>query len=311
MLEISSILSKPVMSQDDASIIGSIKNVYFEYDCKKIAYFLLSIDNDGDRLLPFESVTSFSDAVTVQNKTTLKYVADADITSLVTDICDMPVYTQNGDSKGSVQKVEFLPSGKVTKFIAQNFQFAPSSISKVGNVVVLKSAPKQIKRKKQEIPRPQNDYPVYILDNPVKLSPEALQSSASSALLTDAKADENISKSADAVKNVPTFTQNALLQDAPPSIMLSQDSREPMFTKDAFESLIGSTYQTEEEEDCHTPTRIICNYDFLLDRILGADLYTYGGELIAKKGSKVTNDTLQQARRAGKLVELTINSVNL
>lgn len=313
MLEISSIISKPVLSQVDANVIGIIKDVYFEYDCKKIAYFLMQ-GNEDAYLIPFNCVTSFSDAITVVDKTDFRHTSDVDVTDLVANIFDMPVYTQNGDLKGTLQKAEFTLSGKMTKFFAQDFQFAPSLIVKIGNVIVLKSTPKQFKRKKQEIPRPENDYPVYLLDASVQPSAANMQASS----IADSESEQTLSQTAidsngdhlGRMREVLVTSQNVLLQDAPHGIILSQDSREPMFTKDAFESLIGQNYMSEED-DCHTPTRIICNYDFLLDRTLDTDLYTYGGEIIAKKGTKVTNEILQQARRAGKLVELTINSLKL
>ena len=73
--------------------------------------------------------------------------------------------------------------------------------------------------------------------------------------------------------------------------------------------LLDGTLPATAEPDAHTPTRIICDYEFLLGRTLGADLNTYGGQLIAPKGSEVTAATVEKARYAGKLVELTLNSV--
>ncbi len=58
----------------------------------------------------------------------------------------------------------------------------------------------------------------------------------------------------------------------------------------------------------HNPYRIICDYDFLLGRELQQDLSTYMGEIIAPKGSLVTDGLVEQARLCGKLVELTLNS---
>ncbi len=63
--------------------------------------------------------------------------------------------------------------------------------------------------------------------------------------------------------------------------------------------------------DGHTPPRIICEYDFLLGRKLAFPLYTYGGELIAEADCEITEQLVDSARKAGKLVELTLNSKQL
>lgn len=96
--------------------------------------------------------------------------------------------------------------------------------------------------------------------------------------------------------------------NSPTIVMNKDDEREPVLTKDAFEKISGIDSNSIRYEDEHTPTRIICEYDFLLDRKLIADLNTYSGDLIAKKGTIITNELVETARQCGKLVELTLNS---
>lgn len=92
-----------------------------------------------------------------------------------------------------------------------------------------------------------------------------------------------------------------------PAIALN--SGEPAFTQDALNMLLDGSIPAATEADAHTPTRIICDYDFLLGRTLGADLNAYNGRPIAPKGSEVTPAIVEMARHAGKLVELTLNSI--
>ncbi len=58
----------------------------------------------------------------------------------------------------------------------------------------------------------------------------------------------------------------------------------------------------------HTPPRVVSDYNFLLGRILSADLYTFGGSLIAYKNNRITIEMVEKARLNGKLLELTLNS---
>jgi len=113
------------------------------------------------------------------------------------------------------------------------------------------------------------------------------------------------------VQNEKTYSSllasaEKVIPEAP--IALNPDSREPVLTHGAFQMLLEGD-STEYDEDAHTPTRIICDYEFLLGRTLGADLNTYLNEPIAKKGDEVTSEIVEKARRAGKLVELTLNSI--
>lgn len=61
-------------------------------------------------------------------------------------------------------------------------------------------------------------------------------------------------------------------------------------------------------ENTFVPPRIISDYNFLLGRILTADLVSYSGELLAPANTYVTVDLVEKARAHGKLLDLTLNS---
>ncbi|MGI6702192.1 MAG: PRC-barrel domain-containing protein [Christensenellales bacterium] len=56
------------------------------------------------------------------------------------------------------------------------------------------------------------------------------------------------------------------------------------------------------------PARIISDYSFLLDRLVLQDVFSLSGELIIPANTRITPDTVETARRHGKLVELTVGS---
>lgn len=327
MLEISKFISKSALCASDATYIGEVENVYFENTCKKIAYFLIRVTEDKRELLPFDCISSFGDVLTIDDATCLKNPLDIDLTTLDFDILNKDVFTSLGDFKGRVEKVEFTRAGNVSKIYTDSAQFSPSVISKIGDVILLKSAPKQ-QKKKVTIPRPETDYPVYILDEP-SFSQTRKQTSAFNAMdktqsleiepripvpfeikqdsKTSFDSERTISTSMNNTKTQSanmSFQNAGVLQSAPPSVLLSSDEREPMLSSTAFKTLVGDT----EFDDDHTPTRIICNFDFLMGRVLSRDLRTFGGDIIAYEGTQVDEKVLQHARRAGKLVELTLNS---
>lgn len=287
MVKFSSILAKTVLSKTDACIIGSIKDVYFSNDFQRAEYVQIANGN-VNRYAPFSAIASIKDAIII-NADDLK--DENEIANvLIHNTLDLPVYTNTGEYKGAVCDAELSNVGKVISFSTQDFQFSPSSIFALKDVIMLKSSQTQ-KRKstKVRIPRPKTDYPVFILEN----GANDLQS-----------VEYNINDKS-AAESAPVISASATLASAPPVVSLSSDTREPMFSKGALESIIGNSI---DDGDDHAPTRVICNYDFLIGRVLSADLLSFNGTLIAKSNSVVDDDLLTKARKAGKLVELTINS---
>lgn len=326
MLEISKFISKSALCASDATYIGEVENVYFENTCKKIAYFLIRVIEDKRELLPFECISSFGDVLTIEDRTCLKNPLDIDLTMLDFGVLNKDVYTSFGDFRGRVEKMEFTRAGNVSKIYTNSAQFSPSVISKIGDVILLKSAPKQ-QKKKVTIPRPQTDYPVYILDEPSFSQPRKKANAFNAMgdtqsldikqsvptpfeIQQDSKTSFDGGRTSTSMNNTKSQSANmsfqnlSVFQSAPPSVLLSNDDREPMLSSTAFKTLVGET----EFDDEHTPTRIICNFDFLMGRVLSRDLRTFGGDIIAYEGTQVDEKVLQHARRAGKLVELTLNS---
>lgn len=233
---------------------------------------------NAEILLPFGDVLSFKDAIVVQNSVNFRDAQDIDFTAFQAGIIDMPVYTQTGVLKGNVNEVEFYQSGKVSKICTENEQYAPSAILSIGNAVILKGAEKTKKPKQNKIPRPTVET-LAAIDRADNVSPAQSNEYAQYVL------------------------QSKTLESAPPAIFVSGDS--PLFSKGAFDAIVG---ENSVYDDIHTPTRIICDYEFLLGRVLTKDLTTYSNKLIAQKGEIVSDDIVNKARLNGKLVELTLNS---
>lgn len=315
MTQFSQLQNKPVLERDSSNIVGRIKNAYFSQGCKCIVYLVMnSCKNGEETLIPFDDVLSFKDAIVVQNSVNFKSAQDIDFTAFTTGIMDMPIYTQAGVLKGTVNEIEFSQSGKVSKICTETEQFSPSAILSVGNAIILKGAPKTPKTKPVKIPRPSVETLAVIETGNLSAQKDSAKVNVARDIwggtrndaddtTNDTPNDTKITETATDVK--PDYIlQNAVLKTAPPAVFVSGNS--PLFTKDAFDAIVG---EESEYEDTHTPTRVICDYEFLLGRVLGQDLYTYANVPIAKKGDVVTDELVGKARLAGKLVELTLNSI--
>ncbi len=277
MSRLSAVIGKPVLNIATTCIIGKVTDVYFDENLKKAVYFCIEIfPENKPMLLEYTEAQSILDAVVVADDVKLTSIQDADITALRTSVMGMPVYAPNGADKGKIKDIIITLAGKITNLQTTTSEFTPSAIISVGNVILQKGAVKS-KTKKTVIPRPAEERPVYILN--------------------DAKKVLEIEK---------TILDGSMPIPMPPK---QETEKEPVLSNGAFEMLLEGSRAYSYDDDARTPTRVICDYEFLLGRTLGADLCTYTGELIAKQNSTVTDTIVDKARRAGKLVELTLNSI--
>lgn len=277
MSRLSAVIGKPVLNIATTCIIGKVTDVYFDENLKKAVYFCIEIfPENKPMLLEYTEAQSILDAVVVADDVKLTSIQDADVTALRTSVMGMPVYAPNGADKGKIKDIIITLAGKITKLQTTTSEFTPSAIISVGNVILQKGAVKS-KTKKTVIPRPSEERPVYILNNAKKV-----------------------------LEIEKTILDGSMPIPMPPK---QETEKEPVLSNGAFEMLLEGSRAYSYDDDARTPTRVICDYEFLLGRTLGADLCTYTGELIAKQNSTVTDAIVDKARRAGKLVELTLNSI--
>ena len=300
MPKLSLTLHRPLISKADGSVLGEVRDVYFDENCRNIAYFIV-LCNERECLLPFSAVAAFGDAVMTDDGLALLSPYDADRSALVRSLLGKPVFTGAGNLKGALDDVVFTLKGKVTALQAGDSSYSPSSFRSLGDVLLLKS---NARRKTPQVPFPvaETDAPVSVLheeyDAPAAPSPESTNCAdcASSSEPDDGKAAH--ATAPDAVRT-PTvsasFTPPVIrVTDAPPAVYPRDSLAAPLLVAAAQEDF--------------TPRRIIADYNFLLGRVLEKDVLSYRGERLASLGERVTVETVEKARRHGKLIDLTLSS---
>lgn len=302
MIELSSLLFKPIIEREHSKVVGRIKNAYFSQGCNCIAYFVVSsCKNDCDALLPIDEVLCFCDALIIQNDANVRCVSDVDFTAFSSGVIGMDVYTQSGILKGKITKVDFAKSGKVSKLYTETEQFSPQNVACVGDVILLKAA-KQSKAKKQTIPRPENETTVFALKadsaqkEPIRIT-ENKNTNATTVVAIPAAdtANTDTPQTKTEAQFTPVQVTNAPMAKRP-----TDDS--PLFSSNALKLLDAP----ETDDDSHTPARIISDYTFLLGRVLSGDLTSYAGTIIAKAGTVIDDSLVEKSRLCGKLVDLVL-----
>lgn len=286
MLRLSDILHADVICKSDSSLTGKVEDVYFDEFCGKIVYFDIS-RADGRMLLPFSAAASVADAIVTEDSLALTSPGDADLTVLRSALIGRKIYTANGKSRGTVTDVLFSAKGRVASVVADGTAYSPASFRAFGDVLILKDAVgAKRKTRKPSFPKAEKDYPVSILS--------AAQPSSSD---TRAAADD---------RSAAVFPVGAGAAAARPSadIRAADDEGDrPVYVSDAaggIDVIFGG--------ESFTPYRVIADYNFLLGRTLADDLVSYSGETLARRGERVSVETVEKARRHGKLMDLTLSS---
>lgn len=289
MLRLSDILHADVICKSDSSLTGKVEDVYFDEFCGKIVYFDIS-RADGRMLLPFSAAASVADAVVTEDSLALTSPGDADLTVLRSALIGRKIYTANGKSRGAVTDVLFSAKGRVASVVADGTAYSPASFRAFGDVLILKDAVgAKRKTRKPSFPKAEKDYPVSILS--------AAQPSSSGA---HAAADDRSA----AVFPVGAGAAAAASPTPSASVRAAADEGDrPVYVSDAaggIDVIFGG--------ESFTPYRVIADYNFLLGRTLADDLVSYSGETLARRGERVSVETVEKARRHGKLMDLTLSS---
>lgn len=289
MLRLSDILHADVICKSDSSLTGKIEDVYFDEFCGKIVYLDIS-RADGRMLLPFSAAASVADAVVTEDSLALTSPGDADLTVLRSALIGRKIYTANGKSRGTVTDVLFSAKGRVASVVADGTAYSPASFRAFGDVLILKDAVgAKRKTRKPSFPKAEKDYPVSILSAAPPSPPD-----------TRAAADDR------SAAVFPVGAGAAAAASPTPSASVraaADDGERPVYVSDAaggIDVIFGG--------ESFTPYRVIADYNFLLGRTLADDLVSYSGETLARRGERVSVETVEKARRHGKLMDLTLSS---
>lgn len=296
MISFSDLHGKTVLAKSDCSLVGKIKNVFFDEYCKKIAYF--STDGDTPLLIPPCDVKCVRDVVVLDDRIFLQTLGDVDATTLILAVGKC-VYTPFGVSKGIITDCVFDEKGKIATFLTDSCEISPVEIKGVGDVVVLKENKKPRKKK-------------------VDFSSLASENVTVTALNTDDDSTKNSNSSGIGVESAPIFGGSVNLAKNESGIVVRSSTQSenenggislsPAEMENDGGAVIPQQTINVSVGSGFIPPRIIADYNFLLGRTLTNDLTTYAGELIANKNTFVTIDVVEKARANGKLLDLTLNS---
>ena len=299
------ILGLPVISITEGRELGMSKTLLI--DAKNGAVAAITIEDDdwyrGVKLSPFESVIAVgADAITITNSENILTLEDAvDFENLLDEnvrIIGTKAITKGGTIQGSVSEIYIGDDGKVVQCEISdpkgNFldNISAEQISIFGKqVTVIDSAsvtaPATPAAPAPEMPAPSYDAAPAVEETPAPepvAEPAPAEPSAAEAAETEPMPTESMTDSMNAAPAEPT-PEPAAESAEEPAAESSEDAAEKAAAK--------------ATEDRHRR--------FLLNKKASRRITTDTGVVIVEAGGDITEEVLQKAKLANKIIELSMN----
>ena len=299
------ILGLPVISITEGRELGMSKTLLI--DAKNGAVAAITIEDDdwyrGVKLIPFESVIAVgADAITITNSENILTLEDAvDFENLLDEnvrIIGTKAITKGGTIQGSVSEIYIGDDGKVVQCEISDPQgnfldnISAEQISIFGKqVTVIDSgsvtAPATPAAPAPEMPAPSYDAAPAVEETPAPepvAEPAPAEPSAAEAAETEPMPTESMTDSMNAAPAEPT-PEPAAESAEEPAAESSEDAAEKAAAK--------------ATEDRHRR--------FLLNKKASRRITTDTGVVIVEAGGDITEEVLQKAKLANKIIELSMN----
>ena len=299
------ILGLPVISITEGRELGMSKTLLI--DAKNGAVAAITIEDDdwyrGVKLIPFESVIAVgADAITITNSENILTLEDAvDFENLLDEnvrIIGTKAITKAGTIQGSVSEIYIGDDGKVVQCEISDPQgnfldnISAEQISIFGKqVTVIDSgsvtAPATPAAPAPEMPAPSYDAAPAVEETPAPepvAEPAPAEPSAAEAAETEPMPTESMTDSMNAAPAEPT-PEPAAESAEEPAAESSEDAAEKAAAK--------------ATEDRHRR--------FLLNKKASRRITTDTGVVIVEAGGDITEEVLQKAKLANKIIELSMN----
>ena len=299
------ILGLPVISITEGRELGMSKTLLI--DAKNGAVAAITIEDDdwyrGVKLIPFESVIAVgADAITITNSENILTLEDAvDFENLLDEnvrIIGTKAITKAGTIQGSVSEIYIGDDGKVVQCEISDPQgnfldnISAEQISIFGKQVTVIDSGSVAATATPAAPAPEMPAPSYdaapaVEETPAPepvAEPAPAEPSAAEAAETEPMPTESMTDSMNAAPAEPT-PEPAAESAEEPAAESSEDAAEKAAAK--------------ATEDRHRR--------FLLNKKASRRITTDTGVVIVEAGGDITEEVLQKAKLANKIIELSMN----
>lgn len=319
MINLTDILTKPVLSLSCTKCEGIVKSAIFNNKFKRLKYLVLFDEEEDleDKVLHYSSIFSNGEnAIVIKDDQYLTPLSASLNTLDKPSPINSKVYTFLGKYLGTIQEVVLTDSFFVHSIKTANQEILSTDIISFGeNVIFVQDENKKakissLKKRKSTCVKIQDikvsaDQKVYILSptsSSKKNSKKTQTLQTDSAVLNAKPQNIDLNERAEKVAEPEDIPISPI---TPTEINSSEDASNldelNNFAQTAPEKPKLVYSLTEEPSK---PGLVISNFEFLIGRKLGQNIYSSNNELIARKNTKITTDTIIKARLFNKTREL-------
>lgn len=319
MINLTDILTKPVLSLSCTKCEGIVKSAIFNHNFKRLKYLVLFDEEEDleDKVLHYSSIFSNGEnAIVIKDDQYLTPLSASLNTLDKPSPINSKVYTFLGKYLGTIQEVVLTDSFFVHSIKTANQEILSTDIISFGeNVIFVQDENKKakissLKKRKSTCVKIQDikvsaDQKVYILSptsSSKKNSKKTQTLQPDSAVLNAKPQNIDLNERAEKVAEPEDIPISPI---TPTEINSSEDASNldelNNFAQTAPEKPKLVYSLTEEPSK---PGLVISNFEFLIGRKLEQNIYSSNNELIARKNTKITTDTIIKARLFNKTREL-------
>lgn len=299
MIKLTEILTKPVLSLNCCKNEGIVKTGVFNQNFKRLKYLVLfdNEENLEDKVLQINSIYSNGEnAIIIKDD---QYLTPFNATTSALDKpspINSSVYTFLGKYVGKVSDVILTDNFFVHSVIVQEKEIESQNIISCGNNILIvqdehkKAKISSLKSRKSNCVKIQdikvtNANKVYILNNATKAETKNPSNFAPTSIIPAIE---------------PTNNELQTNEDEP---IIAETLKNQILPETDFNLNKPKTKYSLTEEPSQ-PGLVISNFEFLIGRKLEQNIYSQNNELIAKKNTKITTETIIKARMFNKTREL-------
>ena len=276
-MKLTELISKPVLNLCSGKIEGIIKSVIFDNSLKKLKYFKIFDNNeeDCDKVLNTNFIYKVGqDAIIIKNENCISLEEASIKNYYLNSPINAEIYNNLGTKIGNLLDLILDEKFNVKNLITNNMEIDVSRLISISpkSIIILDENSNikisSLKRKPQKT-----------------LNIDKIKASNSQRVYILNESSQNTSKETQITSQQPDIEETN-----------SQIIQENITVK--------TPIKKDYSQSNKTPTLLTANYQFLIGRKLEKNIYTQNKEIIAKKNSKITDETIKKARLYYKIREL-------
>lgn len=144
-MNISNIISKPVLNLFSGKIEGTVKNTSFDYSLKKVKHLKIFDNEEEEYLLPTDKILNFeNDVVVIKNSEALIPCINS-INNQENNPINLNVYSTEGENYGKLVDIKINKNFETELFLTDKKSFERKSILNITSNIIINCTDKNIR----------------------------------------------------------------------------------------------------------------------------------------------------------------------